>query len=216
MKFKAVVFDLDGTLLDTIDDLADSMNSVLEQNGYPVHDIEAYKYFVGDGLRNLVSKALPADKRNDETINRGLAAMRSEYSKRWADKTKPYPGITNMLDALVENGIKLSVLSNKADDFVKAIMKRFFADWVFEPMLGERKGTPRKPDPAGALEIARILDIKPCEFLYLGDTGVDMITANAAGMYAVGALWGFRKAGELRENGAMVLAADPAEIPKLL
>jgi len=216
MRFKAVLFDLDGTLLDTIEDLGDSMNSVLARNSYPVHDIEAYKYFVGDGVRNLVLRALPEDKRSPEEIDRSLAAMQAEYAVRWADKTVPYPGIASLLDGLAEKGLKCAVLSNKPDAFTKQIIDKLLSGWTFSPVFGERQGVPKKPDPAGALEIARILDVRPEECLYIGDSGVDMKTANAAGMYAVGVLWGFRKKDELLENGARVLVAEPTEILKLL
>jgi len=216
MTFKAVIFDLDGTLLDTIEDLADSMNSVLAKNGYPVHDIEAYKYFVGDGVRNLVQRALPEDKRSPEEIDRSLAAMQAEYAERWANKTVPYPGITGLLDGLAEKGLRCAVLSNKPDASTKQIIDKLLSDWTFYPVFGERQGVPKKPDPAGALEIAHILGVRPEECLYIGDTGVDMKTANDAGMYAVGVLWGFRKKDELLENGAKVLVKEPSEILKLL
>ncbi len=216
MKYKAVIFDLDGTLLDTIDDLGDSMNSVLERHGYPMHDLGAYKYFVGNGMRNLVERALPEDKRDSASIGLALMEMRDEYAKRWADKTRPYPGIPALLDALTMKGIKLAVLSNKLDRFSNDIVKKLLPDWNFYPVYGEREGVPIKPNPAGALEIAQILGLSPEEFLYLGDTGTDMKTAVSAGMYAIGVLWGFRDAGELMNNGANMLITDPLEILKLL
>ncbi len=216
MTFKAVLFDLDGTLLDTIEDLGDSMNSVLARSGYPVHDNEAYKYFVGDGVRTLVQRALPENKRTAEEIDRSLTAMQAEYAVRWADKTVLYPGMAGLLDGLAKKGLKCAVLSNKPDTFTKQIIEKLLPDWTFYPVFGERQGIPKKPDPAGALEIAQILEVRPEECLYIGDTGTDMKTANAAGMYAVGVLWGFRKKDELLENGARVLAAEPAEILKLL
>ncbi len=216
MKYKAVIFDLDGTLLDTIEDLGDSTNSMLEKHGYPVHDLKAYKYFVGNGMRNLVLRALPEDKRDNISVDQGLIEMQSEYAKRWADKTRPYPGIPALLDALTEKGVKLAVLSNKLDRFSNDIVKKLLPDWSFYPVYGEREGVPIKPDPAGALEIARILGISPEEFLYLGDTGIDMKTAVSAGMCAIGVLWGFRTAEELVKNGANMLIADPLEVLKML
>jgi len=211
MKYKAVIFDLDGTLLDTLEDIADSMNSVLESFGYPTHDIEAYKYFVGDGFRNLVLRALPESCRTEANIDKGFAAVRNEYSKRWADKTRPYPGISTMLDGFVSKGLKLAVLSNKSDDFAKLMIKKLLPEWEFGAVFGERQGIPKKPDPAGALEIASLFGVSNDECLYLGDTGVDMRTASAAGMFAVGVLWGFRKADELLANGADILIREPAE-----
>jgi len=216
MRFKAVIFDLDGTLLDTIEDLADSMNNVLSRRRYPVHDINAYKYFVGNGLRELVRRAFPEDARRDENIDRGLSEMREEYGKRWSSKTKPYKGIDALLNGLAGKGLKMAVLSNKADDFTKQMIRKFLPDWHFGLVLGERSGVPRKPDPAGALEIAGTLGIQPEDCLYLGDTGVDMRTAISAGMYPVGVLWGFRKAEELVENGARLLITSPAVLLDLL
>lgn len=216
MKFKAVLFDLDGTLLDTIDDLSDSMNGVLEASGFPTHDIEAYKYFIGDGVRNLIKRALPENSRDNTTIDKCLTAMKQEYGRRWADKTKPYPGITKLLDGLTYKGLKMTILSNKADEFTQLIVKKLLPDWKFEAVFGESPLTPKKPDPAGALKISGILDVPPSEFLYLGDTSVDMRTASLAGMYAVGALWGFRKADELVEGGARVLIPKPETLLDLL
>ncbi len=216
MSFKAVIFDLDGTLLDTIEDLGDSMNSVLARNGYPVHDTEAYKYFVGDGVRALVQRALPENKRTAEEIDRSVSAMQAEYAVRWADKTVLYPGMAGLLDGLAKKGLRCAVLSNKPDTFTKQIIEKLLSDWTFFPVFGERQGVPKKPNPASALEIAQILEVRPEECLYIGDTGVDMKTGNAAGMFAVGVLWGFRKEDELLENGARVLAAEPADILKLL
>jgi len=213
--YKAVIFDLDGTLLNTIDDLADSMNSVLERFNYPLHDVEAYKYFVGNGMRKLVERALPEPERTDENIKRGHAALLKEYDKRWDHKTRPYDGIPELLDVLVQKGIKIAVLSNKAHEFTKLVVDKFLGKWKFDAVLGERNGVV-KPDPSGALEIAKQLGVKPSECLYLGDTAVDMKTANSAGMYAIGVLWGFRKADELKEGGARILISRPAEVLDLI
>ncbi len=212
MNFKAVLFDLDGTLLDTLDDLADSMNAVLERSGLPVHEVWKYKYFVGEGIVNLVRKALPEDKLDEETVSRLSAEMRQEYDSRWAGKTKPYDGIAELLDGLTLKKIRLAVLSNKPDNFTKIVVNKFLSRWSFDAVLGERPSVPKKPHPAGALEIAGLLNLKPCEFLYLGDTNVDMKTANSAGMYAVGASWGFRQVDELIKSGAKAIAGYPVEL----
>lgn len=216
MKFKAVIFDLDGTLLDTIDDLANSMNSVLERSGHPIHSAEAYKYFVGDGMRKLVKRALPEAFRQDTVIDGFLAEMKAEYGKRWDEKTQPYKGIPELLNALTDKGLKLAVLSNKVDEFTKLVVAKFLPEWKFEAVIGEGNGIPKKPDPSGASMISTQLGINPGEILYLGDTNVDMITATAAGMYAVGVLWGFRKADELVEGGAKVLITKPEALLDLL
>lgn len=216
MKFKAILFDLDGTLLDTIDDLSNSMNAVLERKGFPTHGTEAYKYFIGDGIRNLVIRALPEDNRTEAMVDQCLAGMKEEYGKRWDEKTKPYEGIPELLDALQAKGIRMTILSNKADEFTRLVVDKLLPRWEFDVVFGERPSVPKKPDPAGAIEISRMLRIPAQEFLYLGDTHVDMRTANAAGMYAVGALWGFRKADELVEGGAKVLIPKPETLLDLL
>ncbi|HHV97247.1 MAG TPA: HAD family hydrolase [Clostridiaceae bacterium] len=215
-QFKAVIFDLDGTLLDTIEDLADSMNAVLAEAGYPLHGIQSYKYFVGKGMKNLVYNALPPEHRNEETIKVFTQKMKEEYAKRWNVKTRPYDGIPELLDILEVKRIDKAVLSNKPDNFTKIIIKELLPKWKFAVVFGERDSIPRKPDPTGALEIAHILNLKPHEILYLGDTGTDMKTAVSAGMYAVGALWGFREKDELIANGAKVVIEHPLELLNLL
>jgi len=207
VKYEAVLFDLDGTLLDTLRDLADSMNSALKSMGFPIHAVEKYKYFVGDGMYNLVLRTLPPGIREESIIKECLAKMNDEYGKRWADTTRPYDGIPELLDRLDGLGLKKAVLSNKPHDFTKL---------SFDVVLGQREGVPKKPDPAAALEIVDKLDIPPEKFLYLGDTNTDMKTANAAGMYAVGVLWGFREADELTENGARVLIKSPMDLLDIL
>jgi len=216
MTYRAVLFDLDGTLLDTVADLADSMNCVLARMGFPGHETEAYKRFVGDGVENLARRALPEAHRDEQTVARCVAAMRKEYGRRWADKTRPYDGIRELLDALTRRGIAIAVLSNKPDDFTKAIATRMLGTWRFAIVAGARPGVRQKPDPGEALRIAQGMGTAPAEFLYVGDTGTDMRTANAAGMHAVGALWGFRNAQELLEGGAKVLIEKPIELLDVL
>lgn len=216
MKYKAIIFDLDGTLLDTIDDLADSMNGVLARRGIPTHDVDKYKYFVGDGMSTLVKRALPQDISNDSLVSECITEMREEYGKRWANKSCPYEGIPELLDMLAAEGIKTAILSNKPDEFTKIVVEKLLSRWKFEVVLGERSGIPKKPDPTGAMEIADLLNIPPEEFLYLGDTNTDMLTANAAGMYAVGVLWGFRKADELIKSGAQILLEKPVDLIEVL
>jgi phosphoglycolate phosphatase len=216
MNYKAVIFDLDGTLLDTIDDLADSMNSILSASGLPVHDREAYKYFVGNGMRNLVFQALPQSLRDEVNVKRYVKLMEKTYQANCDIKTRPYEGITELLEALHSKGKKVSILSNKPDPLTRLTVESYFPGHKFEYIFGERSGVPRKPDPAGALEISSELGIPPEEFIYIGDTGVDMKTAKAAGMYAVGALWGFRKADELLENGASILIKKPLDLLEII
>jgi len=216
MSYRAVIFDLDGTLLDTLEDLADSMNAVLKSGSFPEHAVAAYRYFVGDGMEMLVRRVLPAGEQDDALVARCMAAMEAEYGRRWADKTRPYPGIPEALDALEQRNVPKAVLSNKPDAFTRLTVEKLLAGWTFDPVIGVRSGIPRKPDPAGALQIAARLQVRPRECLYLGDTNTDMQTARAAGMFAVGATWGFRPGEELRASGAQVLLDTPTEVLDLL
>jgi phosphoglycolate phosphatase len=213
---KGVIFDLDGTLLNTIDDMANSMNFVLKTHGFPVHEVEKYRYFVGNGMKKMVERALPVEIRDDKMIKLCLKEFKNEYNKRWHEYTKPYSGINELVDKLHSMGISISVLSNKADDFTRLIIYEFFGKECFDIVLGARKGIPKKPSPQAALEISRILKIHPWEYLYLGDSGVDMDTAVNAGMYPVGAAWGFREESELLENGAKILLKNPVELIGLI
>ena len=212
MKFKAVMFDLDGTLLNTVEDLADSMNHVLRRFGYPDHDISAYKYFVGDGMEVLVQRALPESHRDQATIDRAVEEMQAVYSRNWAQKTRPYDGIPELLSRCVKCGLQMVVLSNKPDGATKQVVSHFFNPCHFEIVRGARPGVPKKPNPSTALEMAAKLGISPHDFFYLGDTRVDMQTAVSAQMYAVGALWGFREALELVAGGARMLVACPTDL----
>lgn len=211
-KYSAVLFDLDGTLLDTIEDLSDSMNIVLKSAGYPIHTVDEYKIFVGDGMENLVRRSLPSKALDAEVIQDIILKMKEEYSKRQALKTKPYSGIYELLSELIGMKIALAVLSNKPDEFTLSVMKYYFPDIPFSAIHGQKAGIEKKPSPAGALEIAKELNLKPEEFVYVGDTDTDMKTAVAAGMFPVGALWGFRSAEELLENGARKLIQEPLEL----
>ena len=216
MPYKAVLFDLDGTLLDTIEDIGDAADRVLKQNGFPAHNMDTYSRFVGDGATNLIIRALPEDKRIDTVIHPCLDAFLEDYGRNWNVKTRPYDGIPELLDALTARRLKMAVLSNKPHEYTKQCMEGFLSDWNFDVVFGQRDDVPRKPDPAGALEIAEQLSIPPSDFLYLGDTETDLKTSIAAGMFPVGVLWGFRSAEELQENGAKVLIKRPLDIMNIL
>ncbi|HER62906.1 MAG TPA: HAD family hydrolase [Desulfobacteraceae bacterium] len=215
MSLKAVIFDLDGTLLDTLEDLADAGNRVLADSGLPVHPVAAYRYFVGDGLTALIRRILPEGMRNDEEVRRKSMAFREIYAKNWNAKTRLYPGVDTLLNGLQEKGLPMNVLSNKPHDFTEICVREFLGGWTFAHVLGNREGLAKKPDPAGALEIAGKLGLAPSEIIYVGDTATDMKTAAAAGMYAVGALWGFRTAEELEVSGAAFLAQRPEDVLEL-
>ncbi len=216
MKKQAVIFDLDGTLLDTLDDLADSANHVLGQFGFPTHPVDAYKYFIGDGVGALVRQMLPEDRRDRQTMAEVADAYRQEYGQRWNAKTRPYDGIGAMLDGLTSRGVKIAVLSNKPDVFTQRCVAELLKSWRFDPVIGHHDGIPRKPDPAGAFQIAESWKLSPTEIAYVGDTGTDMQTAVAAGMFAVGVLWGFRPEEELKANGAEAVVARPQELLDLI
>ncbi|WP_028323109.1 HAD family hydrolase [Desulfatirhabdium butyrativorans] len=211
-NFDAVVFDMDGTILDTLADIGESMNRVLVSFGFPPHPLDAYRYFVGEGSPVLVEKALPANARTPSMIQDCLKAYQKDYGANWQVHTRLYEGIAEMLDALASRNIRMTILSNKYHEFTLQCHAHFFRSWPFDVVLGIRDGVPRKPDPAAAFEIAEILQLPPSRFFYVGDTGVDMQTAVSAGMFPVGVLWGFRTEEELVANGARFLAKHPRDI----
>ena len=225
---KAVIFDLDGTLLDTIADIADAMNCVLANHGLPMHSVDEYKIFVGDGAANLIRRSVrPAQSVQSERPaigaelgERMLAQFeveyRAEYLRRQTDKTMPYAGIPELLSTLAERGVRMAVLSNKPHNSTVKVMEHYFPGVAFGAIIGQRAGCPIKPDPAGVMEILDILGLARDDALYVGDTGTDMLTAKAAGVMSVGALWGFRDKRELLENGAMVLADSPLDVLKYI
>jgi phosphoglycolate phosphatase len=210
----AVLFDLDGTLADSLADLANATNWALAQLGCPVHPPKSYRYFVGDGARELCARALPPDKQNltDQT----LRLMREHYDAHCFDLTKLYPGIPELISALADRRLKLAVLSNKPDVFTKRMITHYFNPSPFDIVRGQLPNVPLKPDPTAALQIAQELGIPPAQWLYLGDTDTDMHTATSAGMHAVGVLWGFRKREELVKSGAEHIVARPEQVLGLL
>lgn len=212
MKFQAAIFDLDGTLLDTLADIADAMNATLGRMGFPGHETAAYKYLTGDGVRAMAERSLPPMDIDPASVESCIREFRSEYAVRWGTKTRPYPGINGLLNELARRRLKLSVLSNKLDEFARRAVRDFLPGFDFSFVIGAKPDLPPKPDPAGALLIAGGLRIHPSRIVYLGDTGVDMQTAVRAQMFPVGALWGFRDERELRDNGAEALIRFPGEL----
>lgn len=207
-RFAAVIFDLDGTLADTLQDLADATNWGLTQLKQPPHPVASYKLLVGAGRTELCRRALAADRQD---LVPELATLMSDYyGKHCFDFTRPYPGIPDLLDRLAVRGIQLAILSNKPQNFVELTMDTLFRGRTFAAVVGDVDGMPRKPDPAGALRIAQALRIPPADIAYVGDTSIDMETANRAGMYAIGVSWGFRERDELIGSGARVVV-DTAE-----
>ncbi len=216
MRYPAVIFDLDGTLLDTLADLADAMNAVLAGAGRAPQPLQAYRYFVGDGMEMLVRRATGLLQGEDALVEQFVAAMRAEYARRWERQTRPYAGVPELLDALSERGVAMAVLSNKPEPLTRLAVDRLLGRWEFRAVIGARAGAPRKPDPDGAWQIAAGFGLPPARIAYLGDTDTDMRTATAAGMLPVGAAWGFRPAAELRRAGAAHVIATPLELLPLL
>ena len=207
--FRAVLFDLDGTLTDTLSDIACAMNRALRLHGLPEWDEKEYCYLVGNGARILAQRCVRERQELAEAVRRDYQAW---YETHNLVRTRPYQGVPEMLEALHRRGIVLAVLSNKPDQDTKAVVRHFFPQIPFSVVRGQVEGVPVKPDPAGALAVAAQLGIEPGAWLYLGDTAVDMTCARAAGMHPVGALWGFRTEAELRESGAEHLIAAPGEL----
>ena len=215
MPYTAILIDLDGTLLDTLEDLADAANRVMTARNLPAHPVDAYRYFVGDGIVTLMTRVLPEGMRDPETVDACVEAFREAYDRTWRTKTEPYPGVEAMLEGLTARGLTLAVLSNKPHEFTRRCVAELLPEARFERVLGQRKEVPKKPDPAGAIEVAEGLGIPTSEFLFIGDTAVDMETAVAAGMHPVGVLWGFRPAEELKAAGARRLIEHPADVFEL-
>lgn len=215
MKFKGVIFDLDGTLVNSLEDISDAMNSVLQDLNYPTHSYDDYQYFIGSGLRNLVSKALPATNNDENQIDQCLNLMVEVYRHACTNQTKPYNGIVELLNELISRNIKLSVFSNKADALTKEITAALFPN-CFNPIVGLSVESLKKPNPFEALEISKSLGLKPEEMIFVGDSGIDMQTATNANMLAVGVLWGYRPEEELIANGAKHLLNHPLDLIPIL
>lgn len=213
MQYKAVIFDLDGTLINSIEDLADSCNEMLMAYDLPVHTVEEYKYFVGNGVPKLVERALTAEAAEDKAFyDKALAKFREIYNGRVLNKTRAYSGIRETLAKLMEKEIPMAVCTNKPMEAAKAIINILFEPGTFEIVIGDRPGYPRKPDPTTVLDITRELGVTPEQVVYLGDSGVDMQTAVNAGFFPVGVLWGFRKKEELLADGAKLLIEKPTDL----
>lgn len=215
MRIQGLIFDLDGTLLNTLDDIADSWNTVLEKRGYPTHPVSSYRYFVGEGAENLAHKVIPETIHDEKIIEACLSDWKNIYSSHWNVKTTLYDGIASTLQVLKSKDLSLSVLSNKYHEMTKKMVEYFFGKSIFNCILGAGQFA-KKPDPQAAEFIARNQSISPEHFLFLGDSGIDMQTASAAGMHAAGVLWGFRDEKELLKNGANYLLKEPADLISLV
>lgn len=192
-----VIFDLDGTLLNTVADLAASTNHALECCGFPTHPVEAYNYFVGNGINKLFERALPENARTQENILRIREKFLPYYNLHKADLTKPYPGITELLDVLQQKNIKIAVASNKYQEGTAALMEKYFPRIRFSAVFGQREGIPVKPDPQIVHDILTQTGCSKQETLFVGDSAVDMQTAHNSGVISIGVTWGFRPRTEL-------------------
>ena len=207
---KLVIFDLDGTLLDTIADLAESANYALKQLGYPTHDVETIRTFVGNGINKLLERALPSYEQTEENVIRMRSHFVPYYDVHNADLSSPYPGIVNLLEDLQAKGIQIAVASNKYQAATVKLVKQYFPNIDFVEILGQREGINVKPDPTIVFDILKKAKVSCEETLYVGDSGVDMQTAINAGIDAVGVTWGFRPRAELESFQPMGLI-DKAE-----
>ena len=212
MKYQLVIFDLDGTILDTLEDLTDSMNYALKKYGYPVRTIEEVRSFVGNGLLMLTRRAI-APETDEAVIQRVLAEQKAYYKEHCADKTRPYDGIIELLQHLKQQGVKLAVVSNKADHAVKELCDTYFPN-ALEISVGEREGIRRKPAPDTVNEVLQLLQMKKEQAVYIGDSEVDVATAKNAEMDCIAVDWGFRDKDCLQEAGATVIVSTTKQVEK--
>lgn len=212
--FKGVIFDLDGTLLNTLDDLANAGNYALSQKGYSTHETDRYKYFVGNGIPKLIQRIVP-NGLPESDIQEVYEIFCSYYQEHMNDCTSPYKGTIEMLRLFKENGIKTAVVTNKADAFAKEIVKKYFGELIVD-VYGSVEGLPKKPDPYWVEIAIENMALKKSQILYVGDSDVDMRTALNAGLESCGVLWGFRDKSELEENGAVYIADSCSDILEIV
>jgi len=215
VAIKAVIFDLDGTLLDTCNDLANAVNFALNKNGFPTHNPEMFKIFTGDGTDVMITRALPENRRDIETLKKVREDYFEFYNAHSGEFTRPYEGIPELLESLKERGIMLAVTSNKIEFMTQSVIKHYFGD-TFDFVIGQSENVPPKPNPLMVFKAMKNLGVEPSECLYVGDTGVDAKTGKNAGIFTVGVLWGFRAREELIENGADSVVDKPCQILEFL
>lgn len=206
---KLAIFDLDGTLVNTIADLAYSCNCALKKFGYPVHDVDSYRYFVGNGVYKLVERAVPENERNPERLREVKEEFDRVYNENYLRASSPYEGITEQLKLFNESGIKISVLSNKPNIFTQKMIAALFSDIQFEYVFGQRDSVPTKPDPTAVNQILHDCNVKIDEACYVGDSNVDIMTGKNSGISSIGVAWGFRGRDELIKAGADFIIDNP-------
>lgn len=213
--FRAVLFDLDGTLLDTLDDLCDATNTVLARFGFPTHPQRAYRQMVGQGIRVLATLALPEENRDEQTIGRVQGDLDRYLREHPVMKSKPYPEVPALLSRLQERIIPMSILTNKPDSLARAVVAQLLDGWSFKGIQGQREDVPRKPDPTAAISLSDVMGVAPTQIVFVGDSDIDMQTALAAGMTPVGVAWGFRGRVELDAAGAKRIISRPLDLLEL-
>lgn len=213
MKYKAFIFDLDGTILNTLDDLADSLNHILRQFGYPERSLSEVRSFVGNGLHKLIERAVPEGTTPNE-VDAVFAEHVPYYEAHCMEKTRPYDGMVELIQELRERGAKTAVVSNKKDEAVQILVNEMFPE-CFDVVLGERDGMARKPAPDMVVYTLRELGVSEKEAVYIGDSDVDIATADNSGLDKILVTWGFRDREYLEEKGATTFAAKPADIIKI-
>ena len=213
MIYRAAIFDMDGTLVDTLEDLADSVNEMLAHYNFPQRTVDEVRKFVGNGAKKLMKRALPAEKSADENfVLEALKCYDGCYSRHVLNKTKPYDGIMEFLSELQAKKIPLGICTNKQNFAAQIIAEKILSPIKFSKVIGDEKDKPRKPDPTRVLEISESFGVQPAEVAYFGDTAVDMNTAKNAGFFSIGVTWGFRPESELIESGAKIIVHHPKEI----
>ncbi len=213
---KAILFDLDGTLADSIKDLSTSTNLALEKNGYPTRQRAEFNYFVGDGMPKMIERALPETARDEDTVKKVLADFLAHYSHHYADKTSSYEGVPELVDTLKKQGLIVAVVTNKEQDMANVVVERLYGEGTFDLIFGKQEGLPAKPDPTATLLAMKQLGVEPQECVFLGDSGVDVLTGVRSGAVPVGELWGYRDEAELLENGAQYIIERPEQLLDVL
>ena len=213
---KLIVFDLDGTLINSLEDLADSANHILTQHGFPTHPVDAYRYFVGDGVRKLIERILPPEERNDTQIEQCREEFVAYYKIHMEDKTSVYEGITELLTELKSRGLKIAVATNKVHIAVEPLMAKYFPGIRFDSLIGQREGIPVKPNPQIMYDILKETGCEPPKALHVGDTATDMQLASNAGVESVGVLWGYRPLDELQKAGAQHIIQHPLDLLEII
>ncbi|MGN1133614.1 MAG: HAD family hydrolase [Oscillospiraceae bacterium] len=214
--YRLIIFDLDGTLINSVYDLADATNNALEELGYPTHPLDKYYHFVGNGALKLCERALPPDRRSDEEIQKLSEMFNEKYHENCVNKTRPYEGICELLDKLKEKGTHLAVASNKPDQFAKYIVESIFGKNTFDCIIGKREGCPTKPNPQIVYDLLEQMNTDKSEAVFAGDSDVDVLTAHNADIKCIGCVWGFRGEEELKAAGADFLAYKPSDFLEII